>query len=505
MFDPTTRRVVRRRRVFGMGFAVLAGLAGCDPVGPNYVRPEPPVPTQFVEAGPWKEAVPQDTIARGDWWTVFGDPTLDRLQAEAVRQNPDLRAAANRVLQAQAIAGISKSYMYPELQVGALAQRFANNSNFATLVDPATVTANTASISSGFKAVPLYATWEIDFWGRIRRQMEAAMAELGASVAAYQTALLTLNGEIAQAYFELRTTDELQRIIDDSIALYRGTFELVKARRANGLSGDVPLSEAETALRTIEAQSPPIEAQRIRLVNKLAVLIGSNPESLTIGKELYRPTIPAIPVGLPSDLLQRRPDIAKAERDLVAYNARIGVAVAAYFPTIQLTSAVGFESFALSTLTQPTSNIWGIGLSLFQLLFNSGRTTLNVERSRAAYEEHVALYQALLLKSFQEVETALAGLRQLALQARLQQTAVGSAGSTATLASQRFQQGLVSMLDVLTAQRAVLTSRTVALQITNDQLMTTVALIKALGGGWQDRAQQMPEGLRSMWAPPLKQ
>jgi multidrug efflux system outer membrane protein len=492
-------------RVLGIGLAVAACLAGCDPVGPNYARPEPTVPAQFVEAGPWKEAVPQDAIARGDWWTIFGDQRLNSLQAEAVKQNPDLRAAAYRVLQAQAIAGISKSYMFPDLRAGGLAQRFANNSNFATLVDPATVTANSATISDGFKAVPLYATWEIDFWGRIRRQMEAAMAELGASIAAYQTAMLTLNGEIAQTYFELRTTDELQRIINDSIALYRGTFELVKARRANGLSGDVPLSEAETALRTIEAQSPPIEAQRVRLVNKLAVLIGSTPESLTIGTEPFRQSIPAIPVGLPSDLLQRRPDIARAERELAAYNARIGVAVAAYFPTIQLTSSVGFESFALSTLTQPTSNIWGIGLSLFQSLFNFGRTGLNVERSRAAYEEKVALYQALLLKSFQEVETALAGLRQLSLQARLQQIAVTSANSTATLATERFQQGLVSMLDVLTAQRAVLTSRTVAVQITNDQLMTTVALIKALGGGWHDRPQQVPEGLRSIWVPPLKQ
>lgn len=505
VFAPATRKPARILRALGAGLVAAAGLAACDPVGPNYVRPEPPAPAQFVEAGPWKEAVPQDTIARGDWWTIFGDSTLNGLQAEAVRRNPDLKAVAARVLQAQAIAGISKSYMYPEIQVGGLAQRFANNSNFAVLVDPATVTANTATITDGFKAVPLYATWEIDFWGRIRRQMEAALAELSASIAAYQVALLTLNGEIAQTYFELRTTDELQRVIAENIALRRGTFELVKARSTNGLSSDVALSEAETALRTVEAQAPPLEAQRSRLVHKLAVLTGSNPEALTIGKEPFRQAIPAIPVGLPSDLLQRRPDIAKAERELAAYNARIGVAVAAYFPTIQLTSAVGFESFALSTLVQPTSNIWGIGLSLFQSLFNSGRTTLNVERSRAAYEEQVALYQALLLRSFQEVENALAGLRHLSQQARLQQIAVTSARNTATLASQRFQQGLVSMLDVLNAQRAVLASRTIAVQIANDQLMTTVALIKALGGGWQDRSQQVPEGLRTMWAPPLKQ
>jgi multidrug efflux system outer membrane protein len=481
----------------------LALLAACDPVGPNFAKPKSDIPAQFAEAGPWKEAAPQETIGRGDWWSIFSDPVLNDLQVQAVRQNPDLKAVAQRVLQAQATAGISTSYLYPEVDAGVLSQRFANNSNFATLVDPATITSNTPTITFGYKAIPLYASYEIDLWGRLRRQVESATAELGASVAAYQTALLTLNGEVAQTYFEIRTIDELIRIINDNITLHRDTVGLIRVRQADGLSNDLALFEVETALRTAQAQAQSLAQQRIRLLNKLAILTGSLPEGFSLGQQPLRRTIPSVAVGLPSDVLQRRPDVAKAERELAAANAQIGVAVAAYFPSLVLTSAVGFESFDLATLTNPTSNIWGVGFALFQQLFNAGRIGLNVDRTRAAYQEKVFLYQALLLRVFQEVETALARLRLLAEQARYQQLAVESANRTATLSLQRFQQGLVSMLDVLIAQRALLAATTGAVQIANEQLITTVALVKALGGGWQDRAQHVPEGSANRWAPPL--
>ncbi len=484
--------------------AILALLAACEPVGPNYVKPDAAVPERLTEAEPWQVGVPQDSIGRGDWWTVFGDPTLNELEAEAIKRNPDLKAVAARVLQAQAVAGISTSYLYPEINAGGLAQRFANNSNFVTLVPPSPITDNQPVITNAFKAVPLYASYEIDFWGRLRRQSESAQAELSASIAAFQTAMLTLNGEVAQTYFEIRTTDELLRIIGQSTALYRSSLGLFRARRVDGLSSDLAVADVETSLRTIEAQTQTLEAQRIKLVNKLAVLVGTNPEGFSLGKQPYARTIPSVPVGLPSELLERRPDVARAEREIAAYNAQIGVAVAAYFPSVVLTSAVGFESYSLSTITNPTNNIWGVGFSLLQQLFNAGRIGLNVERARAAYQERVALYQALLLKVFQEVETALAGLRLLNQQAQFQKQAVASAQRTVALTDQRFRQGLISMVDVLVAQRAALTSEVVAVQIANDQLMTTVALIKALGGGWQDRPKQIPQGSPSMWAPKLK-
>src|SRR5262245_2550248 len=344
-------RVAAAARALTIGCAGWL-LAACT-VGPDYVPPRPDVPPQFAEAGPWKEGAPQDAIARGDWWAIFSDPVLNGLQVAALKQNPDLKAVTQRVLQAQAVAGISRSYQFPEINAGALAQRFANNSNFATLVDPATVTANTPMISFAYKAVPLYATYEIDLWGRMRRQTESAMAELGASIAAYQTALLTLNGEVAQTYFEVRATDELVRIINESIALHRDTLGLVRQRRVDGLSSDLAVSEAETALRVIEAQAQTLSQQRVRLANKLAVLTGAQPEGFAVTRQPFTQPVPAVPVGLPSDLLQRRPDIAKAEREIAAANAKIGVAIAAYFPSIVLTASVGYESFDLSTLTNP--------------------------------------------------------------------------------------------------------------------------------------------------------
>ena len=481
-------------------------LAACHPVGPDYARPKADIPEAFVEAGPWKEAVPQDTIARGDWWTLFGDPVLNGLQAETVRQSPDLKAAAARVLQAQAVAGISRSYLYPEVAAGAAGQRFANNSNFMTLVDPALISENTSVITFAYKAMPLWATYEIDFWGRVRRMSEATQAEMQASLAAYQTAMLSLNGEVAQTYFGIRTTDELLRLIEENIGVHRATFNLFKSRTTDGLTSDVVLLDVETSLRTIEAQAQGLHIQRARLVNKLAVLTGTNPEGFMLHRQppkgpLER-AVPAVPVGLPSDLLQRRPDIAMAERELAASNAKIGVAVAAYFPVVSLTSGIGFEGYSVPTIANPTANIWGIGFTLFQQLFNAGRISLNVERTRAVYEEKVALYQGVLLKAFQEVETALATLSLLERQARFQGQAVDSAGRTATLASQRFQQGLNSQLDVLIAQRNLIGAQTVAVQIDNERLTTTVSLIKALGGGWQDRA--VPPGVPSMWVPALK-
>jgi multidrug efflux system outer membrane protein len=487
----------------GLG-VVLFAVAACDPVGPNYVRPQTEVPAQFAGEGPWKQAVPQDSIARGDWWSVFNDPLLNRLEADAVRQNPDLKAAAARVLQSQAAAGIANSYRYPAVNAGGVGSYFANNPNFATLISPADISANNPIMTGAYKTVPLYATYEVDFWGRVRRQSEGAAAELGSSIAAYQTAMLTLNGDVAQTYFDIRTTDELIRIVNRNIELHRGTVDLIRSRKTDGLSNDMALYDVETSLHSTQAQAQTLAAQRVRLVNRLAVLTGTMPESFSLDQQPLDRTVPALPVGLPSDLMQRRPDIARAERDIAAYNAQIGVAVAAYFPSFTLISSVGFDSYSLSTLLNPTSNVWGVATTLFQQIFNAGRVGLNVERARAAYDERVALYKAVLLKAFEEVETALATLSFLEGQIRYQDQAVVSADRASTIASQRFTQGLVSMLDVLSAQRTALAARSAAVQVVNDQLLTTVALIKALGGGWQDRAQQVPEGSKSMWAPALK-
>ena len=481
------------RRRWGVWLAIFASclLCACAPVGPDYVRPAATVAPSFSEMGPWSVAEPQDDVGRGDWWSVFADPVLNELENHAVQQNPDLLAVASRIKQAQTLTGMSSSYLYPEINFGLANSRSgislnstSDSPNIPTNVSHGYLPSNN---TNGIAAIPLYATYEIDFWGRIRRQIEASQARLDSSVAAYQTALLTLTGEVAQTYFQLRTTDELLRILNKNMVLRQTARDLVAARFRDGLASDLDLTYVETDLRSTQAQIQGTEKKRTELLYKLAALVGKQAEGFTIASQPFKLVTPVIPVGLPSDLLQRRPDIAVAERDLVAYNAEIGVATAAYFPTIQLTAALGFNTSDLSTLANGTSSVWSVGATLFQQVFNAGRISLNVERTRAVYQERVALYQGVLLRAFQEVESSLAGLRFLMNQAAHQKAAVTSAERAAFLATKRYGAGLVSLMDVVIAQRMALEAESEAVQISNNQLLTSVALIKALGGGWQAR------------------
>ena len=476
--------MLRYKRPFASFLAMLflVTLAACAPVGPDYVRPNVEVPVKFVENGPWRKALPQDSVSRGDWWTIFNDSLLNDLEEQAVKNNPDLKAVAARVQQARAIAGISESYLYPEVNLGAVASRYAVSQNRPD--QPPNIPNNVAYATDAMTAIPLYASYEIDFWGKLRRQVESSEAKVQASVASYQTALLTLNGEVAQTYFLIRITDELLRILNANIDLRRAARDLTKARRRDGLSSDLDLLFFETEVTSTQALAQSAEKRRIELTYKLAVLIGITPESFKLEPTPFKLITPAVPVDLPSDLLERRPDIAFAERNMAAYNAEIGIAISAYFPSFTFNTGFGFNSYSLNLLTDHNSWIWGLGTSVFMQLFNAGRLGFNVDRSRAAYQEQVALYQGVILKSFQEVESAIAGLRLLERQSAYQKLSVSSADRATMLATKRYQAGLVSMLDVITAQRASLEAETAAIQIANDQLMTSVMLIKALGGGW---------------------
>ena len=355
---------------YGVAVGTIALLSACAPVGPDYVRPDIAVAPTFTEVGPWAIAEPQDDVGRGDWWTVFADPVLNDFENQAIQKNPDLLAVATRVMQAQAIAGISSTYLYPEINFGLVNGRSGISSNSSS--DTPNIPNNVSHgympsfTTNGIAAIPLYTNYEIDFWGRIRRQIEAAQSRLDSSVAAYQTALLTLTAEVAQTYFELRTTDEMLRILEENIALRQTARDLVAARRRDGLAHDIDLAYVDTDLRTTQAQLAGTEKRRTQLLYRLAVLLGRQPEGFTVTRERFKLVTPVIPIGLPSDLLQRRPDIATAERELVAYNAEIGIATAAYFPTIQLTSALGFNTSDLSTLANGTSSVWAVGASLFQ-------------------------------------------------------------------------------------------------------------------------------------------
>lgn len=459
----------------------LAALAGCTGIGPKYERPQTTVPVRFEAAAPWKEAQPGDLLARGQWWELFGDPALNQLEQQARQNSPRLQAAAARVDQARAVAGTYEAAVFPRVDLGVDVSRQAVSGH--RVDQPSKRPGNFAYDTNWFR-VPLYVSYEVDLWGRVRNSVVAADARVEAARAAYQTVLLTLEGDIAQTYFALRATDEDLRILKSNLDLRTRAFDLVSVRKRGGLATELDLARVETELRTTEADLRGATRRRVELQNALAVLTGQPPEQFTISEQPLDMNPPAIPVGLPADLLERRPDVAEAERLLMARNAEIGIAKAAYFPSIKLTGSVGYESTDLDTLLKPESLIWSIGTSIMQPLFDAGRNRSNVERAQTTFNENQAVYRERLLVAFQEVENALSGLSILQQQYELQSKAVTSAQRAEQLAVARFKSGLVIVLEAIDAQRTRLQSERTRLQTRNQQMLTTVALVKALGGGW---------------------
>jgi multidrug efflux system outer membrane protein len=459
---------------------LLAALASCS-VGPDYERPAADPPAAWKEAGPWKEAAPRDAIAKGSWWELFADPLLNDLEARAAAANQDLRAAVARVGQARAIARLSESEFYPTISLDPTASR----TRYAADRPLSPTTPHSAFTVNDFR-VPIDLSYEIDVWGRVRRSVEASTALAEASVASYETVRLTLHADVAAAYFALRSIDSERSLLRRTLDLRREALRLAQTRLRLGVGNDLDVSRAETEMTSTEAESIGLERRRAEVEHALALLTGRAPRALSIPEKPLDIAPPAIPAGLPSELLERRPDVAEAERELVASSAQIGIASAAYYPSIRLTAMGGFESSDLSSLFGWKNHVWSLAASAAAPLFNGGATSADVERARFRYEENVARYRQRLLVAFQEVEDGLSTLRVLAQQAEAQDRAVASARRTSTLSNTRYTAGLVSYLEVVDAERTALQTEQLATQIQGQRLVTSVVLIKALGGGWQD-------------------
>lgn len=458
--------------------AALAAFA----VGPDHRAPIDPAPAAYRDTAPpeqmgaWKTAEPADTLARGEWWRVFGDSALDELEGRALAANQDLRAAAARVEQARAAAGIARSNYWPQLAAnGSLTREQTSGTIDNPLRDTLTTTYRT----------PLSVSWEIDLFGRVRRLTESARADAEATAATFESVRLALTSEVAATYFSLRALDLEQALVRDSVELRRRARDLAKSRFSNGTAAELDVVRAETELAATEAETAALASRRAATQNALAVLVGA----AAPGFEL--PAAPAplglppvIPAGLPAALLERRPDVAAAERALAAANARIGVAKAAFFPAISLTGGGGYASGDVDTLFKTDSRVWSIGPSLYLPIFQGGRNRANLERSRAAYDEAVAGFRQRVLIAFREVQDALTAGRLLAEQAAAQERALAAARRAAVLAQTRYDAGLVSYLEVIDAQRTSLTTERASAQLIALRLNASVALIKALGGGW---------------------
>lgn len=425
----------------------------------------------------WKTAEPADALGRGEWWTLFRDPMLDELISRALANNQDLRAAAARVEQARAAAGIARSAYWPQLA--------ANGSVMRERTSTTTENTQPETIATTYRA-PLVASWEIDLFGRVRHLTASARADAEATAATFESVRLALASDVAATYFTLRAQERELALVRDSVGLRRRARELAQARVTNGVGAELDVVRAETELAATEAELAALANRRAATQNALAVLLGAAAPAFDLAAaNAALATPPGVPAGLPAALLERRPDIAAAERALASANSRIGVAKAAFFPAISLTGSAGYASAEVDTLFNGDSRIWSIGPSLYLPIFQGGRNRANLARSRAAYEESVAQYRQRVLVAFREVQDALTATRLLAEQAAAQERALVSARRAASLAQTRYDAGLVSFFEVIDAQRTSLATERGSAQLSALRLNTAVALIKALGGGWR--------------------
>jgi multidrug efflux system outer membrane protein len=465
---------------------VAVGLSGCSLI-PQFDPPPVEIPAQYKELGPeergsWKEAQPADTVPRGEWWKVFRDPILDQLESQAVAANQNLKSAAARVAQSRAILGITAADRYPQGTVGFGPTRSHPSAVSQGLLDGT----NTKPVT--IWRAPLTVSYEVDLFGRVSSNVAAARNDVAASEALYRSILLSLQADVAQTYFSLRAIDAELGVLRETVGTREQNVRLLQRRFDLGDIGELDLARAKTELSTTRTDAIGLERQRAQLEHALAVLLGKPPASFAMTPAPLTADVPGVPPGLPSALLERRPDIAAAQRRMIATNARIGVARSAFFPSLNLTGLAGFESNELSNLFNWSSRTWVLGPLFGTMLslpiFDGGRRRADLDRSWAALDESVADYRQNVLIAFAEVEDNLAGLRVLRGQFEATQDSLTSAGRALRLADTRYRAGATSYLDVIDAQRGVLSIRRLEVQIAGARSTSTVALIRALGGGW---------------------
>jgi multidrug efflux system outer membrane protein len=452
-------------------------LSGCM-VGPNYHKPSAPVAPAFTEPSAPATVAPA-AIGYSDWWNVFHDPLLDSLETQADAANRDIKIAVAHVDEASAATMSAHSYLLPTVSAqpsvsrNREAQDRPNNGN----------TQGHAATYNDIQ-LPIVANWEIDAFGRIRRSIQSARATQQATEADLRFVRLSVEASVAIDYYQLRQTDQQLSILDATIADLTRGLALTQSRYHHGLIGALAVKQAQTILDQTAAQKQAMDIQRAQLEHAIAVLLGRTVEGFSLPDQPSNPTPPVIPIGLPSELLERRPDIAEADRYVAAATAQIGVAKAAYFPQLSLTGAVGYESTNVTSLLNWQNTLASLGASAMAPIFTGGRLRAGVEQAQAAYRGSLAQYEKTVLVAYQEVEDQLAALHYLDGESQSEASAVSDAKQAEQIATQRYKAGLVGYLDVVYAQQSVLANEQTAAQISGQQLVASVVLIKALGGGW---------------------
>ncbi len=473
--------VACRKAVAGLVAGLVLG--GCA-VGPDYRRPVAETTPAYKEQGDWKVGQPQDGRDRGPWWTVFGDPLLDSLERQVSISNQTLKGSEAAFRQAYALLDAARAGYAPTATVSAGMQR-SGRSGVQGPPDGGMHSANQFDLNAG-------ASWTLDVWGRIRRSVENAGDSAQASAGDLASARLSAQGSLAQAYFQLRSADELTRLLAATVVAYKRALDITNNQHAAGVASRADVAQAEAQLEGVRAQLVSIGIGRAQDEHAIAVLVGRPPAAFTLAPIATLAEAPVIPLSVPSALLERRPDIAAAERRMAAANAGIGVAIAAYYPTLTLSASFDSASATIGSLLRSANGLWSFGPQLAETVFDGGLRDAQVAQARAAYDQGIATYRQAVLTAFQQVEDELIALRLLAEQAAVQERAVTAAADAEQLILNQYKAGTVAYTSVVTAQTVSLGDRQSALTIKEQRLIAAVALIQALGGGWDPAELEAP-------------
>jgi NodT family efflux transporter outer membrane factor (OMF) lipoprotein len=476
----------------GIAIAGLLILLGGCSVVPKYHPPVVETPPQYKEqaaapepgAGQWKEAQPGDQSSRGKWWTIYADPQLNALEEQVTQSNQTLKISEAQFREARALIHSAYANKYPTLTTAPAIKASRSSANRSSGGNAS------SSSASGDFLLPFDVSYEPDLWGRVRIAVEGYAANAQAVAADLENVRLSLQAELAMDYFQLRSLDHQKQLLDSTVAAYQKSLELTTNRYNQGVASKVEVEQAQTQLEATRAQAIDLGAQRAQFEHAIAVLTGQAPSGFSLASQVNAVTPPKTPAGLPSELLERRPDIAAAERQVVVANIQIGVAKAAYYPSLDIAAMAGFEASHIADWFAWPSRLWSVGTTLTQTLFDGGRRRAQNEQVLAAYDATVASYRQSVLNAFQEVEDNLAALRVLAEESQVQESAVQSASRSLDLSINRYKSGVASYLEVLTAQNALLTGQRTAVTILWRQMVSSVQLVKALGGGWD--SSQLP-------------
>jgi outer membrane protein, multidrug efflux system len=473
-----------KQAVVCLALSLLVVAPACS-VGPRYSRPAAPAaaPDAWKTQPPWQQAVPKDTIPKGAWWQIFGDDTLNQYEEQLLQANQSLAAARDRLYRARSLARIATAAYFPQISTdpNALRQRGSGNRPVngasSAVIQPRPYTQNVYSI-------PFSLNYEGDLFGRVRKNVEAANASLQSTAADLGNVQLVLSAELAADYFTLRELDAEYQVVEQSVEYQRKALDLVQRRHEGGVASGLEVAQEATLLDSTVSQASLVQQSRAQYEHAIAVLVGQPASTFNVPVAPLKAIPPPVPLGVPSDVLERRPDIASLEREIAYENAQVGLARIAFYPHVTLSGAGGLQSTAITSLFNAPSLFWSLGADALEPIFQGGRNRANLAATRAAYQEAVANYRQSVLTAFQQVEDGISNLSTLSQALTTQAAAVEDARRALEIANNRYVGGVTSYLDVITAQTTLLNSQRLQTQLLGQQMVSSVYLVKALGGGW---------------------